>query len=216
MADHPWNTIPLSDYEGHMRFDGIEQLQAINELTRRRLAAYPARTVAFWGVAGGNGLEHIDEAAVDTVYGIDINPQYLETCTQRHKPRLQEKLTLLEADLSMPCVLPHAALIIADLFVEYLGTQTFCTRVQEAAPEILCCIIQANKAQEFVSPSSPYAGAFTAIAALHTDIDEAALLEGLRAASYRCVLREETPLPNGKSLIRMDYIMLNNNIIDIY
>jgi hypothetical protein len=40
---------------------------------------------------------------------------------------------------------------------------------------------------------------------IHSDIDVPALTAGLSGAGYRLVLTEEYSLPNGKSLIRLDY-----------
>ena len=36
------------------------------------------------GIAGGNGLEHIDPAITTRTVGIDINAEYLEVVAQRH------------------------------------------------------------------------------------------------------------------------------------
>ena len=57
---NPWEAISLSDYEGHMSLDSIKQLQAMNELMKRQLEAYPVTTAMIFGVAGGNGLKHVN------------------------------------------------------------------------------------------------------------------------------------------------------------
>jgi len=36
------------------------------------------------GVAGGNGLEHIDPDKYQTVYGVDINDEYLHVVEKRY------------------------------------------------------------------------------------------------------------------------------------
>ena len=36
------------------------------------------------GIAGGNGLEHIDKNKYQKVYGIDINTEYLKAVEERY------------------------------------------------------------------------------------------------------------------------------------
>lgn len=56
---NPWEEIPLTDYENHMRLDSVMQLQAMNEMMKGQLDAYPVPAVMIFGIAGGNGLAHI-------------------------------------------------------------------------------------------------------------------------------------------------------------
>lgn len=44
----------------------------LREITREQLAAYPSRAIGVLGVAGGDGLDLIDPATTDVVYGYDI------------------------------------------------------------------------------------------------------------------------------------------------
>ena len=57
---HPWKNIALNDYENHMRLENVYQLQTMNEMMKEQFCAHPAQSVIILGVAGGNGLEHID------------------------------------------------------------------------------------------------------------------------------------------------------------
>jgi len=200
---NPWEEIPLEVYEAHMSLPGVAQLQALERLTEARLAAYPARTVMIWGVAGGTGFAAIDPAEVDHVTGVDVNAAYLESCRSRY-PALADRLTLLRADLRFPAELPRAGLLIADLFIEYIGIGAFCSRIRECLPDTLCCVIQRSAEEAFVSPS-PYAESFAGIGALHTDIEEGELTVALLGSGYGPLYREEVRLPNGKRLVRLDY-----------
>ena len=76
--DNIWNSIPLEDYEQHMLHETVGQLQLLNDLTKKYLEATKPNTVLILGVAGGNGLEHIDKTITREVIGIDINDKYLE------------------------------------------------------------------------------------------------------------------------------------------
>ena len=58
---NPWEEISLDDYENHMRLDSVMQLQAMNALMKQQFEAYPVNTVMILGIAGGNGLEHIQK-----------------------------------------------------------------------------------------------------------------------------------------------------------
>ena len=42
-----------------MAHEDVGQLQALSRLTQAQLAAYPARTLLYLGIAGGNGLEYL-------------------------------------------------------------------------------------------------------------------------------------------------------------
>ena len=84
---NPWEEISLTDYENHMRLDSVMQLQAMNEMMKGQFCSYPISSVMILGVAGGNGLEHIQKDKLDKVYGVDVNSSYLEE-TDRKSTRL--------------------------------------------------------------------------------------------------------------------------------
>lgn len=81
---NPWEEIPLDDYENHMKLDSVMQLQALNEMMKGQFAAYPVSSVMIFGIAGGNGLEHIRREQFERVYGIDINTSYLQEVVRRY------------------------------------------------------------------------------------------------------------------------------------
>ena len=76
--NNPWEDISLSDYENHMSLGSVMQLQTLNSFMKDQFEAFPVDTAIVLGVAGGNGLEHIDTDKYRTVYGIDINEDYLK------------------------------------------------------------------------------------------------------------------------------------------
>ena len=73
--NNPWEDISLSDYENHMSLGSVMQLQTLNSFMKDQFEAFPVDTAIVLGVAGGNGLEHIDrgyekfEAAVSRLGG---------------------------------------------------------------------------------------------------------------------------------------------------
>ena len=112
---NPWLAVPLDDYEGHMGSRAVNQLAPLADLFGDTLARLRPRSLAVLGVAGGNGLEHVDGSITSRVVGIDVNPAYLEAIRRRF-PDLRG-LELVCADLEHetldvePVALVHAALV---------------------------------------------------------------------------------------------------------
>lgn len=117
----PWLNVPLADYEGHMTSSSVLQLGALSELFAESLAAAKPASVAVIGIAGGNGLEHIDDHVTRRVVGIDINAGYLEAVRSRFPKLAGLELHCLdlanEAISLAPVELVHAALVF-----EHAGT----------------------------------------------------------------------------------------------
>lgn len=172
---------------------------------QRQFTDYPIRTLCILGVAGGNGLEHIDPAAISRVYGIDVNPDYLAACALRF-PALRQQLRLLNRDLTAPdAQLPPAELVVANLLVEYVGLATMQRLLHRHDARYVSCVIQQNRGAEFVS-DSPYQNCFDDVARLHEDIDEAALTAAMDAIGLALQARSAVELPRGKRLLRLDFI----------
>lgn len=109
---NPWEEISLSDYENHMKLDSVQQLQALNTLMKKQLNQYPAKSAMILGIAGGNGLEHVNSEKLEKVYGVDINTEYLKECEVRYQ-KLGSCLECLCVDLAREdAELPHAELLI--------------------------------------------------------------------------------------------------------
>ncbi len=202
--NNPWETIPLIDYEKHMSLTSVLQLQTLNEMMKSALDRYPSETLMILGVAGGNGLEHVDARVCGRVYAVDINAEYLEACGRRY-PELMGTLETICADVSKDtCHLPQADLLLANLLIEYIGCDCFRKAVRETAPRFVSCVIQANTDSFFVS-DSPYQHIFDDLQSIHRTIDEKDLTEAMEGIGYLAELREEKELPNGKSLVRLDF-----------
>ena len=119
---NPWLSIPLADYEGHMESPEVQQLAVLSELFAESLARFRPESVAVLGIAGGNGLEHVEPAVTRRVVGLDVNPEYLETVRSRyarvcglelHCVDLEEQRIEVE-----PVPLVHAALVFEHAGVE--------------------------------------------------------------------------------------------------
>lgn len=201
---NPWEEISLDDYENHMSLASVMQLQALNEMMREQLGSFPASRVMILGVAGGNGLEHVQRGRFEKVYGVDVNAAYLEAAASRY-PELEGVLECLRVDLTEePCRLPEADLVIADLLVEYIGYENFQRAVRRVRPRWVSCVIQINTEDGWVS-DSPYLHAFDKLERVHRQMEEGTLEGAMSAVGYQAVKHLERELPNGKKLFRLDF-----------
>lgn len=203
-SNNPWETIGLSDYENHMQLDSVMQLQTLNQIMKKQLSGHDSEDVMILGVAGGNGLNHAAPDRSGRLYGVDINSDYLKACIQRY-PALHKVFIPVQADLCQADPqLPQADLVIANLFIEYVGYENFCRALQRIQPHRLSCVIQINKGSGFVS-DSPYLHAFDRLDEVHHNIERDGLVNALKEIGYRCILEEESELPNGKALLQLDF-----------
>ena len=202
---NPFLDIPLDIYEKHMSLDTVQQLQILNRIMKKQLNSYEVNSVMILGIAGGNGLEHIDIEKTDTVYGVDINETYLEACRQRY-PGLNGHFKTLCVDLTnKEAELPKATLVIANLFVEYIGYAAFAQHMKVLSPQFISVIIQINEQEAFVS-ESPYIHAFDRVSEVHHQLEENKLCNSLSEIGYTKLYREDIPLPNGKKFNQLDFI----------
>lgn len=202
--NNPWEEISLQAYESHMSLDSVFQLQAMNQMMKEQFGAYPVSSVMILGVAGGNGLEHIDRGRFRRVYGVDINRAYLDACRGRY-PGLEGVLELICTDLTQGAdALPQAELVVANLFLEYVGYGCFQQAVRRTGARYVSCIIQVNGDESFVS-DSPYLHAFDRLEEVLHPIEETALVRVMDETGFQPGTRAERTLPNGKRLVRLDF-----------
>ncbi|MDE7292187.1 MAG: hypothetical protein K2N58_09095 [Treponemataceae bacterium] len=204
---NPWEEISLSDYENHMKLDSVMQLQALNEMMKNQFDTFSATSAMILGIAGGNGLEHIDRNKFQKVYGIDVNEKYLKATAERYSDfsDILEciKLNLIEETER----LPQAELLLANLLIEYIGYDCFKKAVMQVRPKYVSCIIQKNAEGDWVS-DSPYIHAFDGLEKVHTQVEENSLVQTLKGVGYKMLAQKENPLPNGKKLVRLDFCIL--------
>lgn len=201
---NPWENIHLDDYENHMKLDSVMQLQVMNEMMYDQFYRYPAKTMMILGIAGGNGLNHVRPEKIEKVYGVDINRDYLEACVQRY-PELKGIFETVLCDLQKENAdLPEAELLVANLFIEYVGYKNFQRAISKAAPKYVSVIIQINRSDGFVS-DSPYLHVFDDLNEVHHKIDRNGLIQAMDQIGYHHIFEIERELPNGKGLLRLDF-----------
>lgn len=201
---NPWNEIDLNDYESHMKLDSVAQLQAMNEMMYGQLYDYNTPKVMILGIAGGNGLNHIDAAKINKVYGVDINGKYLQKCRERFR-HLGDTLATIQADLTDKNTnLPHVDMLMANLLLEYVGYDSFVRNINQIEPNYVSVIIQINESDGFVS-DSPYLHSFDRLDEVYHHIDGDSLTEIMDKAGYCLIKKIKKALPNGKALERLDF-----------
>ena len=197
---NPWLSIPLQDYEGHMGRDNAQQLSVLSELFKRALDICTPDSVAVLGIAGGNGLEHLDHATIRRVVGFDINARYLDEVRRRFGtyPNLElHCVDLSEGELRIqPVALVHAA-----LFFEHTGLGgALDNALSLVAPEgRLSVVLQLpDRQQQNVTPTA-YAS-MQALAESFSLVDVSCFRALLEKQGFRLLNEELRPLPTGKAL----------------
>src|SRR5437016_14496355 len=79
-----WLAVPLSEYEPHMGSVEVQQLGVLSDLFAEAIGCCHPFSIAVLGIAGGNGLDHIDGSITARVVGLDLNPLYLDAVRQRY------------------------------------------------------------------------------------------------------------------------------------
>jgi len=201
---NPWEEINLSDYENHMKLNTVMQLQAMNDMMRRQFYQFPVKTIMVLGIAGGNGLEHIDANIIEKIYGVDVNKEYLQACAARYE-NLNGILECVCADLTdEKTILPYAELVIANLLIEYIGYACFKKVITRINPQYVSCIIQINMDDNFVS-DSPFLYVFEHLDRVHHQMAENELVASMADINFHLLLTTEHALPNGKKLVQLDF-----------
>jgi len=197
---NPWYNIPLEDYERHMSHYMVGQAALLNRLTKKYLDEIKPVTAIFLGISGGNGLEHIDNSITKTVYGIDINPEYLNTANKRYGDSIGS-LRLLNLDIVKHSeTICQADFIWAALILEYTGVD----KVLEFSNNNLhkdghlVVSIQSNNSQQTVTNTG--IETIKKAGELFSLVDPENLLSKAAENGYRLIANEENILPGRKSI----------------
>ena len=202
---NPWEEISLSDYENHMSLSSVNQLQAMNKMMKFQFEAYPVTSAIVFGVAGGNGLEHVNLKKYSKIYGIDINNAYLDNVKKRYS-FMEDILECKRIDLTCETdMLPEAELVIANLVIEYVGLEPFKKGILKTGARYVSCIIQINTDEEFWVSDSPYLHSFDGLDAVHHQMEEQSLVMAMNEIGFDLLKKDAMPLPNGKKLVMLDF-----------
>ena len=196
---NPWLGLPLDDYEGHMGSPGVNQLGPLADLLGEALARLRPRSLAVLGVAGGNGLEHVDSTLTTRVVGIDFNPQYLDVTRRRFPDMRGLELHCVDLEEQLPD-LEAVALVHAALVFEHAGTgRCLENAVALVAPGgHLSVVLQLPIDGHEVVTSSPYPSMST-LAGGFSFVDPHRLRRMLAQQGLRLTYQSRLALPTGKA-----------------
>ena len=201
-----WNQVSLDDYENHMAHDSVGQLQLLNLLTKQYHSKHKPRNPLFLGIAGGNGLEHIDPTFVHQVVGIDINESYLKQTEIRFQDKFpQLKLIKCNVDETTECFI-KSDFIWAALFLEYVDL-TNCIRFMLnnlAEHGVVIVTIQSNNGNGAVSQSG--IEGVKVLSGQFKSIDREIVLKAFNDAGFSLQAEEVNELPNGKTFLTFTHI----------
>jgi len=196
---NPWLALPLGDYEGHMQSPDVDQLVPLSDLFSDVLRRHRPASVAILGIAGGNGLEHVDPSVTGRVVGLDVNPQYLDV-TRRRFPDLRA-LELHCADLAeaTPAV-PPVALVHAAMVFEHAGTGLCLDNALSlvAPGGVLSTVLQLPSESAGAVGVTPFPSMET-LASHFAFVDPVHLQRTLAERGWTLVHQRRLPLPSGKA-----------------
>lgn len=197
---NPWLYVPLTDYEAHMASGVVDQADALSTLFGEVLALRRPTSVAVLGVAGGNGLEHIDSACTSRVVGVDLNPDYLFAVRSRFArlPGLElHRVDLATDRLDIaPVELVHAALIF-----EHAGTaRCLENALALVAPSGALSIVLQIPGEHSGNVGSSGITSVSKLASHFSLVDPGELNALLDANGFSLIHQASRPVPAGKQL----------------
>jgi len=195
---NPWTSIPLTDYEGHM--DAVQQLSALSALFARALDICRPESVAVLGIAGGNGLEHVGQAAIKRIVGVDINAGYLDEVRRRFGTQSPLELHCVDLSQDQLAVAP-VALVHAALFFEHAGLGRALDNALSlvARGGRLSVVLQLPEGSQGAVTVTPYPS-MQQLAAGFSFVDVSEFRGLLEQRGMRLLAQELRPLSTGKTL----------------
>jgi hypothetical protein len=197
---HPWLEIPIFEYEAHMALPSVGQAQLLCTALRRTVVQFQPHSLAILGVAGGNGLDCIEQTVVRRIVALDFNPDYLALCSRRYGSSFREFEPVLH-DLSQgpPSITPVEC-VFAGLVLEYLHVDAFCGYLGSllTTSGAFATLLQLpSPTLPEVSPS-PFSS-LTRLESAFCFVEPAFLDGRLSAHGFSHVLSERYDLTSGKS-----------------
>ena len=207
---HPWLEIPIGDYEAHMALPSVGQAQLLGTALQRTVIQFQPRSLAVFGVAGGNGLELVARAMVRRVVALDFNPDYLALCTRRHATSFDQFEPVLH-DLSQgPPAIAPVECIFAGLVLEYLCVELFSGYLASLLTTggSFAALLQLPSATVPEISASPFAS-LTRLEPTFSFVHPTSLDDALSARGFSRITSERYDLDSGKSFYYASYQITN-------
>lgn len=182
-----------------MSHETMAQLPLLSALTKKYLEKYQPPKPLFLGIAGGNGLDHIDSISVQEVVGIDINEDYHQQTYLRFKDVLpQLKLIKCNIDESTETFI-YSDFIWAALFLEYVDLNNCIHFMLNnlAKKGVIFITIQSNNG----AVSEAGVEGVKLLSGQFKRIDKEIVMNAMVGSGLTIIDEEENILPNGKTFL---------------
>lgn len=203
---NPWPEISSADYELHMSHASVMQLQTLSAMVQEQYQNYLPKKLAYLGIGPGNGLEHMHPKITETIYGLDINQEFLSVCEQRFASKFKD-LILVPIDLNVGYYTEDRVnLIIANLVLEFVDYERFAVQLDLLAfsGTVASIIFQVKNSAGVVSNSG--VTALQVLSGFSQEVSEEALERCMTKKLFSIVKRQELMLLDGKVFVRVDYL----------
>lgn len=167
---------------------------------------YLPKKLAYLGIGPGNGLEHMHPEITDTIYGLDINQEFLAVCKQRFASKFKD-LILVPIDLNVGYYTEDRVnLIIANLVLEFVDYERFAMQLDLLAfsGTVASIIFQVKNSAGVVSNSG--VTALQVLSGFSQEVSEETLEKSMTKKLFSIVKRQELMLLDGKVFVRVDYV----------
>ena len=155
--NNPWLKIPLGDYESHITLPIVSQGEMMAGEFSDVVQQFKPDSVAVIGCAGGNGFDRLP-ASVRRVVGVDINPTYIESTSNRYREKVNG-LELYVADIQAePLQFEPVDLIYVALVFEYVSVAAALKNLSEVCKpggHLVALLQQPSAVLQTITPS-PY------------------------------------------------------------
>ena len=201
---NPWQKIPYSDYEKHMKNENVYQLQTLNKIFKTHLKSFQPKSLLVLGCGGGNGFEHIDDQITKRVIGLDINSSYLEICNELYSVK-KYSLKLINSDFDIYDASSFQVdFISCSLFLEYVNIESAILKMIRMLKNNshLSIVIQRSNKVNFVSNTN--VESLNVLEEIAKEIDEKNFEKLLIKYGLNIIAKKVFILPNKKELV--DYL----------
>lgn len=193
-----------------MALPSVGQAQLLGTALERTVNQFQPRSLAVFGVAGGNGLELVERAMVRRVVALDFNPDYLALCTHRHATSFDQFEPVLH-DLSQgPPAIAPVECIFAGLVLEYLCVELFCGYLASLLTTggSFATLLQLPSATVPEISASPFSS-LTRLEPAFSFVHQTSLDDALSSRGFSRITSERYDLDSGKSFYYGSYQITN-------
>lgn len=184
----------------------VGQAQLLGAALQRTVIQFRPRSLAVFGVAGGNGLELVPRSMVRRVVALDFNPDYLALCTRRHAASFDQFEPVLHDLTQGPPAIAPVECIFAGLVLEYICVELFCGYLASLLTTggSFAALLQLPSATVPEISPSPFSS-LTRLEPAFSFVHQTSLDDALSCRGFSRITSERYDLDSGKSFYYASY-----------